>query len=563
MHRENLVHRLRWRIKATRRLWSRSIALASSMLEAQPGGHEACGELDEPRPHTFLPRAALTIRGWALFPSSATARIELRLGGHSLGLARPCLPRPDVQDATRQKLGATAGFELSTDLTAWPGANGETTLEATATSLGGKRFELRPIPVTIGSQPRSTLPLDPISGSERLEGPPIVVFNHQLDIGGAQLYLVELLSELVRLGAASPLVVSAIDGSVRDRFEDVGIPVHISGVIPVDDARAYTEQVEKLALWSRDGGFRAALVNTATALSLPGGDVAARLGIPAVWAIHESVPPSLLWSYLDPDVRRRGEESLAGAARLVFQTDTTRRLFESTAPPGSCVTVPSGIDLEPIDALRDGFDRSTARLEAGIPVDADLVLCVGTVEARKSQLALVQAFETVAERHPRAHLVLVGGQDDPYSLALGDYLDSRDATKRVRVVQLSLEVQRWYGMSDIYVCASDIESLPRTVLEAMAWEKPTLATSIYGLPELVEDESTGWLCEPRDVSALAAGLERALSSSVEERASFGANARALMERRFSAKRHARSFARLLDEAIGERVNLPAAIERDL
>ena len=67
-------------------------------------------------------------------------------------------------------------------------------------------------------------------------------------------------------------------------------------------------------------------------------------------------------------------------------------------------------------------------------------------------------------------------------------------------------------MSDLLVCASDVESLPRTVLEAMAWELPVLATAVYGLPELIDDGETGWLCAPRDVDALADGLRRALAT---------------------------------------------------
>jgi glycosyltransferase involved in cell wall biosynthesis len=526
------------------------------MLEPRPVAHRPRIELDEPRAQAFLRRGPLTISGWALFPSSPTARVDVQLGGHSLGPARPCLPRPDVRDATGLPLGATAGFELTADLTGWPGANGDTTLEVTATSAVGERLDLTPMPVTIGSKPRLVRPSEPILKSGQFPGPPILVFNHRLDIGGAQLNLVELLSELVGLGAASPVVVSAIDGPIRDRLEKIGIPVHISGVIPVDDGRSYRERVEKLALWSRDGNFAAAIVNTATSHSLPGADVAAQLGIPTIWTIQESIPPALLWSYLDSSVRRRAEETLKSAARLVFHADATRRLYEPAASPARCVTLGVGVDLAPIDALRDRFDRAAERSRVGIPANADLVLCVGTVEKRKSQLALVQAFELVAERHPRAHLVLVGGQDTAYSRSLRDYLDSHASTERIRLVDLSLEVQHWYGMSDFYVCASDIECLPRTVLEAMAWEKPTLATEIYGLPDMVEDGRTGWLCEPRDVSALAAGLERALLSSAEERAAFGANARALMEERYSAKLHGLEFARLLNEIIGE----PAAAE---
>ena len=72
-------------------------------------------------------------------------------------------------------------------------------------------------------------------------------------------------------------------------------------------------------------------------------------------------------------------------------------------------------------------------------------------------------------------------------------------------------------MSDLLVCASDVESLPRTVLEAMAWELPVLATAVYGLPELIDDGETGWLCAPRDVDALADGLRRALTTEPQQR----------------------------------------------
>ena len=61
----------------------------------------------------------------------------------------------------------------------------------------------------------------------------------------------------------------------------------------------------------------------------------------------------------------------------------------------------------------------------------------------------------------------------------------------------------------------------------MAWEKPVLATSVFGLPELIDDGETGWLCEPNDVAALAAGLDRALGTPEAERgASRGRRSRA-------------------------------------
>ena len=104
-------------------------------------------------------------------------------------------------------------------------------------------------------------------------------------------------------------------------------------------------------------------------------------------------------------------------------------------------------------------------------------------------------------------------------------------------------------MADVLVCASDIESTPRTVLEAMAWETPVLGTRVFGLPELIDDGETGWLCQPRDLPALAAGLDRVLSLPAEERQRVGAAGRPLVAERHSLKRYGEEIAALLQKAV--------------
>jgi glycosyltransferase involved in cell wall biosynthesis len=112
------------------------------------------------------------------------------------------------------------------------------------------------------------------------------------------------------------------------------------------------------------------------------------------------------------------------------------------------------------------------------------------------------------------------------------------------------EVEPWFGIADLLVCPSDIESMPRTVLEAMAWETPVLATAIFGLPDLIEDGESGWLCEPRDLAALTAALDRALTSGAEERRRIGRAGRVLVESRHSLEQYGREVAALLERIAG-------------
>jgi glycosyltransferase involved in cell wall biosynthesis len=293
------------------------------------------------------------------------------------------------------------------------------------------------------------------------------------------------------------------------------------------------------------------LVNTV--IAVPGGDLAQRLGIPAVWAIHESYEPPVLWwmqgASLHPEVRRRADAALWNAASAFFEAEATRRQYADHVPPGRSLTLPFGIDLEEIDAARARFDRAAARRVRKVPEHAKVVLCVGTVEPRKAQVPLVQAFGLIADRHPDARLVFVGGRDDADTLALREYVAACGPRERVTVVPIIPEVWPWYGLADLVVCASDVESLPRSVLESMAFETPVLATSVFGLPELIEHGETGWLCPPRDVRALADALDRALGTSDAERRRIGAAARELVRRRHALGPYAAGVTELLSQAV--------------
>ena len=316
-----------------------------------------------------------------------------------------------------------------------------------------------------------------------------------------------------------------------------------------------------MTAWAAEGDFEAVLINTATALTFHGAEIAADLQLPAVWTIHESFEPSVLWADLDKQIRAKAEAALGDASTLIFEADATRRLYEPRTGKGRCVTLPYGLDLGPIDARRAGFDRDAARSEAGIPADAEVILRRDDRAAQGAGRS-GRGLRSIASSHPRARLVFVGGRDNEETRLLADRIYESPAGERMELLPITPDVQRWYGIADVFVSASDIESLPRTVLEAMAWETPVLATNVFGLPELIDDGETGWLCEPRDVGALAEGMDRVLSASDEQRAAVGKAARALVERRHSLAGYGREVAGLLERAAGGPSPSPSRVAVD-
>src|ERR1044072_7977369 len=540
-----------------RPLWGPGAMPEMTFLPAGPFDAIPRGKIDVPGSHARIKGQILNVSGWAMFPSAPTTRIEAWLGEEPLGRARIGVQRPDIAELTDTPFARISGFELSADLTEMGRPLGSSEVRVRAVSAAGESLELRPIPVTVAEDaskrsnktdlaPPPLRTPKPAGGSGRR----ILVYTHQLNLGGAQLYLMDLLRELLKLATVQPTVVSAMDGLLRGELEELGVPVHISSPTAMDDFSSHLGRIEELAAWAQGRDFELVLVNTATGFVLPGAELAAELDIPAVWAIHESFPLETLWGNPDPRVREHAEAVLAKAALAIFEADATRRMFEGVIGPERGLVLPYGLDLGPIDEERKDFDKAATRREEGIPEDAELILCVGTIEPRKAQLPLAQAFDMIARRPPAARLVFVGANDKPDSLLLAERVEASSSAAQIELVDVTPDVQRWYGMADLLVCASDIESLPRTVLEAMAWETPVLATDVFGLPELIDDGKTGWLCEPRDTVALANALDRALSSTKEEREEIGKAARALVEKRHSLERYGQEVARLLEQAAG-------------
>jgi D-inositol-3-phosphate glycosyltransferase len=143
---------------------------------------------------------------------------------------------------------------------------------------------------------------------------------------------------------------------------------------------------------------------------------------------------------------------------------------------------------------------------------------MGVVQERKAQLALVIAFARIAPLFPDAMLVLVGDHPSPYAAAVRAAVDTLGLAERVKIIGIHPDTFRWYHTADVLISASDTESLPRSMMEAMAFGVPVLAADVFGVSEVIDDGRNGWLCQPTDGAALTVGMYRALSCAPENRA---------------------------------------------
>jgi len=133
------------------------------------------------------------------------------------------------------------------------------------------------------------------------------------------------------------------------------------------------------------------------------------------------------------------------------------------------------------------------------------VLFVGRLVAVKGIDLLIEAMRRV----DGAKLVVIG--DGPLR---------RELERSAKGLPISFEgmlphasVREWLSRASLLVQPSLAEGMPNTVLEAMAHGVPVIATDIAGVPEIVQDEVTGFLLRERDPALLASLISRLLSDA--------------------------------------------------
>jgi glycosyltransferase involved in cell wall biosynthesis len=193
-----------------------------------------------------------------------------------------------------------------------------------------------------------------------------------------------------------------------------------------------------------------------------------------------------------PGVATATAAAVRRADAVIAVSDFLRSELEAKIPDaqGKVHVIDSGVDL----ARFRHRDPAPLREELGWTGEGPFYLCVGTLDERKNVVRLADAFATL----DGGSLVFAG--DGP----LRAQLEGRDRVLLVGRVSHS-RVADLIAASDVVCQPSLIEPFGQAVLEALACERPVVATRIGGPAELLTPE-TGVLVDPCSVDSIAAGL---------------------------------------------------------
>ena len=310
------------------------------------------------------------------------------------------------------------------------------------------------------------------------------------DWGGGERYL-ELLARRLDREAFTLEVIAPAPGALCGRLAALGVPVHVVDLSALVSARAVT----RLAATLRHLG--PALVQSHGARSNVYARLAGRLaGVPAVVStVHNAltdypVSPARLAVY-----RAMDRLTLPLTSRVVCVAAALARDY-----PGRAVVVRNGIELADFDPLAAAAAAPALRRALGLG-PGPVVGFVGRLTPQKAPLAFVALVDALRRARPDVQALIVG--DGPLRAEVERALHVRGLGASCRCLGERDDVAALQGLLDVFVLTSVSEGFPFVVLEAMAMERPVVATAVNGVPEIVEPGVSGLLVAPGDAEGLA------------------------------------------------------------
>ena len=194
------------------------------------------------------------------------------------------------------------------------------------------------------------------------------------------------------------------------------------------------------------------------------------------------------------------------------------------------------------------------RLECGVQEEAPLAGIVARLAEQKNHQMLLAAWQQVISRLPEARLLIVG--DGPLRSELTQQVDAYGMGDSVIFLGWRNDIADLHHAFDLFVLSSKHEGFGLVLLEAMAAQKPIVATRVSAIPEVVKDGETGLLVSPTDATALAMAIHEVLASP-ERAKKMGQAGHKRLKSHFTVERMADKtydlYLKLLTERAGRRL----------
>ena len=173
----------------------------------------------------------------------------------------------------------------------------------------------------------------------------------------------------------------------------------------------------------------------------------------------------------------------------------------------------TSVDVDEIEAaLNAEHDRKAIAEKLNFPSDKFLIFNLAQVVMRKGPLVMLEAAKELVPKYPELFFVWIGFGE--FRTEFQKRIEEAGLQKHFRLIEPGefggnrLDLMALLRCADMFVLPSYGEGLPIALLEAMALGKPSIASSVNGIPEAIIHEKTGLLVPAGNGHALAEAVER-------------------------------------------------------
>ncbi len=218
-----------------------------------------------------------------------------------------------------------------------------------------------------------------------------------------------------------------------------------------------------------------------------------------------------------------------------------------------------GVPAERVSLIENAIDAAeyrrrgpvaAAKARLGVPPGRFVIGAVGRLSPEKGFDNLIRAVARLVSDHWDVELWIAGEGDQREQLeALAAELNLGE---RVRLLGQRSDLIELYQAFDVFVLSSLREGLPNVVLEALAIEVPVVATSVAGVPRVLENGQNGFIVRSGTPEELAGAISLLLDDE-PLRVRFGQAGRRTVEERYSFRVRMEKVKRVYDAVLGRAV----------
>ena len=165
-----------------------------------------------------------------------------------------------------------------------------------------------------------------------------------------------------------------------------------------------------------------------------------------------------------------------------------------------------GLSRESIPVVLNGLDLKKCQPKVTYSIGNEFnILHIGRFSSEKNHAGLIRSFKIFHTKYPSSRLCLIG--DGALRGEVEELVRDEGLSDSVDFMGKQGNVYPYLNRADVFILPSLVEGIPITLIEAMGTGLPIVATRVGGIPDMIQHDENGLLCEVDDAQ-IAACLER-------------------------------------------------------